>query len=326
MRILFITNRYPTDETPGDSPCIQEQELALRDLGHTVDVLVIPKGQSPLKYLRAMGQVFQAVQIRKQYDVIHAHYGYCGIVARAQFQSPVVVTFRGSDVYVPKEKWLGWLVARVVDQTIVMTEDMKRILGRRDIQVIPYGIDTALFAPQPREQARQGLGLAPTAPLVLFPYDPARRVKRYDLVRAAVDFLAPEFPEVQVLAMHAKSHAEVAAYMNASDVMVLASDSEGAPVAIREALACNLPVVSVDVGDVTEVTRGVTGCYIAERNPQDLAQKMAQVLRTRQRTDGRRVALTMSIAHSAAQIAAIYTQLVREHTHLPDVQVNKESL
>src|SRR5512142_1539532 len=148
MRILFVTNRYPTADHPGDSPCIQEQERALQALGHQVDVLVIRKEESRRKYPRAMWSVFQAAQVRKQYDIVHAHYGYCGLVARMQWRCPAVVTFRGSDVYGKHEARLGWFIARIVDQAIVMTEDMKDRLGVGSIQVIPYGIDTDLFKPQ----------------------------------------------------------------------------------------------------------------------------------------------------------------------------------
>ncbi len=311
MRILFVTNRYPSADDPGDSPCIQEQQNALQALGHTVDVLVIPKREAPIKYLRAMWQVFESVQFKKRYQIVHAHYGYCGVVARAQAASPVVVTFRGSDVYARGERALGWLVARLADQSIVMTDDMKRRLGRQDILVIPYGIDTDLFKPQRADRARRELGLSPTAPLILFPYDPRRRLKRYDLVEQAVAQLKTEFPDVQVLSMYDRSHEDVVQFMNACDAMVLASDTEGAPVAVREAMACNLPIVSVDVGDVADVIRGTTGCYLAERDPKDMAAKLARVLRERQRTNGRTKALKMSIVHSASSVASVYERLLQ---------------
>jgi teichuronic acid biosynthesis glycosyltransferase TuaC len=312
MRVLFVTNRYPTADTPGDSPCIAEQQTALQALGHQVDVLVIPRGHARTKYLRAMGRVFFAAQIRGRYDVIHAHYGYCGVVARMQFRCPVVVTFRGSDVYVPSELVLGRFVARCVEQTVVMTQDMKRLLGRDDIAVIPYGIDTDLFKPQDRDQARRELGLPLASPLVVFPYDPQRKLKRFDLVEQAAERLKPDFPDLRVLTLYDRAHEEVARYMNACDALVLASDTEGAPVAVREAMACNLPIVSVDVGDVAEVIRDTEGCHLAERNPDDLAQKLAGVLRARRRTNGRLAAQKWSIAYSAAQIAALYARLVRD--------------
>jgi len=310
MQVLFVTNRYPTNETPGSSPCIEQQRRALQRLGHKVDVLFFNSEQTRLVYMKAMGRVFWASLARNRYDLIHAHYGYCGVIARMQFRCPVVVTFRGSDVLSKRERPLSRLVARCVDRTIVMTKEMKRLLGRRDAYIIPYGIDLDLFAPRPQIEARQELGLPLQSPLVLFPYDPRRSVKRFDLVEQAIAILKGKFPDLQVLAIYDKPYEAVASYMNACDAMVLTSETEGAPVAVREAMACNLPIVSVDVGDVAEIIRGTEGCYLTRRDPEDIAQKLTRVLEATKRTNGRLAVQGMSISKSAADVAGIYESLV----------------
>lgn len=312
MRVLFVTNRYPTDETPGNSPCVEQQRRAIQRLGYNVDVLFINSEQTKLNYLKAMWRIFWASQVRNQYDLIHAHYGYCGIVARVQFRCPVVVTFRGSDVLSRREKPLSWLVARCVDRTIVMTKEMKRLLGRNDAHVIPYGINLDLFKPRAQAEARQELGLSLEIPLVLFPYNPKRTLKRFDLVEQAVAILKEEFPDIQVLAIYDKPHEAVALYMNACDAMVLASDTEGAPNAIREAMACNLPLVSVDVGDVADIIRDTEGCYICKRTPDDIAAKLAQVLKARKRTNGRLAVSGLDLSKAAVDVATVYQELFAE--------------
>jgi hypothetical protein len=176
--------------------------------------------------------------------------------------------------------------------------------------VIPYGIDLDLFRPRAQAEARRELGLPLQTPLVLFPYDPQRPEKRYDLVEQAAAILADEFPDLRVLAIYDQPHGSVASYMNACDAMVLASDHEGAPVAVREAMACNLPVVSVDVGDVADVIRDTEGCYVCRQSPDDIAAKLAQVLRARARTDGRRAVSGLSTRKAALDVAAIYQELV----------------
>ncbi|MBI4787672.1 MAG: glycosyltransferase [Chloroflexi bacterium] len=324
MRVLFVTNRYPSAETPGDSPCIQQQEIALQRLGHDVNVLYIPKGAPKLKYARAMWQVFWSVQVLKRFDLIHAHYGYCGVVAKMQWRSPVVVTFRGSDVYSrsgPK-RLLGRLVAKSADAVIVMNDDMQHQLACPGSHIIPYGIDTDLVKPEPQDRARRALGLPLQAPLVLFPYDPARQVKRFDLAQQAVDLLKRELPDVQMLVVYDRPYRDAIRYMNACDALLLTSDSEGAPGAVREALACNLPIVSVDVGDVAQVIGDTDGCYIVARDPEDIAQKLARVLRARQRTNGRHAAQELSIAHSAANVAALYARLSRDGNTRVDPRVS----
>lgn len=313
MRILFVTNEYPTEDIPGAGPCIRQQQHALEALGYDVDVLYIDRMASKLNYLKAALRVFWLAQIKRRYDVIHAHYGYiCALTARMQFRIPVVVTFRGSDVLRNREKPLSWLLARMIDRSIVMTEEMKQALGRRNALVLPYGIDLDLFKPHSQAEARRELGLPPDAPLILFPYDPQRALKRFYLVEQAAAILKQEFPDLQVVAIHQQPHEQVARYMNACDAMALVSTREGAPMAIREAMACNLPIVSVDVGDVASVIKGTEGCYIVQPDPEDIAAKMALILRSRRRSNGRRVAETMGLLPTAAKVAAIYNRLVRQ--------------
>src|SRR5690606_18956966 len=148
--------------------------------------------------------------------------------------------------------------------------------------------------------------------LILFPYDPQRALKRFYLVEQAAAILKQEFPDLQVVAIHQQPHEQVARYMNACDAMALVSTREGAPMAIREAMACNLPTVSWDVGDVASVTRGTEGCYIVQPDPEDIAAEMALILRSRRRSNGRRVAETMGLLPTAAKVAAIYDRLVRQ--------------
>lgn len=311
MRVLFVTNRYPTDETPGDSPCIAEQRHAIEQLGYDVDVLVIHSRRSRWSYLSAVWRVFWSTQIRRRYDVVHAHFGaYCGLVACLQSRAPVVVTYRGSDLLSRRQRPISRLVGKLASEVIVMTREMRDVLGRRDAHVIPYGIDLDRFRPRPQVAARQALGLPLDSRLVLFPYQLERRIKRFDLVRGAVDLLQEQFPDLKLVTIHSEPHETVATYMNACDVLVLTSQHEGSPVAVREAVACGLPIVSVDVGDVGEVINGIKGCYLASRDLQDISNKLSLVLRAMRRTDGHLAAQVMGLTSVASKVAAIYVNLV----------------
>ena len=310
MRILFVTNDYPTEDKPGASPCIEQQKKALEHLGFKVDIIFFDGPQSRLNYFKAMTSVFSKVQIGKQYDLVHAHYGFSGLVARAQIRCPVVVTFRGSDVLTSRERPISRMVAASVDRVIVMSESMRQLLGRDDAYIIPYGIDLELFKPRPQSAARQELGLATEDPIILFPYSPRRPEKRFDIVEQALTILKHEFPNIQLLTVFNQPHHQIVNFMNACDVMVLASDTEGAPVAIREAMACSLPIVSVDVGDVAQVIRGTEGCVICPRTPEKMADHLAQVLRERKRTNGRLAAMEFDLSRSANEVAQIYQEFL----------------
>ena len=326
MKVLFVTNRYPTPRTPGDSPCIARQREALERLGYVVELLFIDSRSSRWNYLKAVWQVFWSTQICRRYDLVHAHYGqYCGLTACAQFARPTIVTFRGSDVLNPRERPVSRLVARFASRLIVMSQEMKDVLGYDTADIIPYGIDLDLLQPASRDAARQELGLPKDAPIVLFPYDPSRKVKRFDLVEQSVSILKKEFPEVQVVAIYDKPYESIPVYMNAADVLVMTSNTEGAPVAVREAMACNLPVVSVDVGDVADVIGSTEGCSIANRDPQDIAEQVAKILRSGMRTNGRSVAMTMGIASYARAVADIYDSLSQNKAK-PPVRVSQPAI
>ena len=315
IRVLFVTSRYPTKEAPGSSPCIEQQRRALQKMGHEVDLLFIKSEQSRFNYIKEMWTVFWESQVKGKYDIVHAHYGYCGLVARMELRRPVVVTYRGSDVLSNSQRPISQLVASLADCNIVMTEEMKQVLGRRDTHVIPYGIDLDIFYPRPIVDSRRELALPLEAPLVLFPYDPKRREKRFDLVEQVCALLRPSLPDLRVLAIHDKPPQVVATYMSACDAMVLASDHEGAPVAVREAMACELPIVSVDVGDVAELIGHTKGCHIVERSPEDIARKLAEVLRLRTRTLGRLAVVEMGTGVAAARISRLYEELLQESRH-----------
>jgi glycosyltransferase involved in cell wall biosynthesis len=310
IRVLAVTNTYPTDETPGDTPCIRDQILALRDRSVDVAVLRVDRCQRRLSYVKAAKRLFMMTFQPRRYDLIHAYYGHSGLVARLQFAYPVVVTFRGSDLLGRKDGAIGKVVARLVDGVIVMSEEMKRVAGRSDARVIPFGVNRSLFAPYPLKQARSELGLPLDDRLILFPWDPARPEKRFDLVEEAVRILRSKRERVRLLVVFDRPHHVVAKHMNACDAIVLASDHEGSPMAVREALSCNLPIVSVDVGDVRQVIGDVDGCYLCRQEAGDLAQKLGWVLDRGERTDGALVARMMDTASSAEQVIAVYKSML----------------
>jgi teichuronic acid biosynthesis glycosyltransferase TuaC len=312
ISVLAVTNTYPTDEMPGDTPCIKDQILALRAQGIKVDLLHIDRSKGKLSYAKTAWRLFLTSFQGKRYDLIHAYYGHSGLLARLQLRYPIVVTFRGSDLLSRKDGAIGKIVSRLVEGVIVMSEEMKRAAKRKDAHVIPFGVNSDLFTPCPMEQARRDLGLSLSDRLVLFPWDPARAEKRFDIVQQAIQMLQKEQENVCLVMVFNKPHEVVAKYMNACDTMVLASDHEGAPMAVREAMACNLPIVSVDVGDVPQIIGDTEGCYLCKREAGDLAEKLGWILSWGERTDGSRVVRKMDAAWAAAQVISVYNLVLNK--------------
>jgi glycosyltransferase involved in cell wall biosynthesis len=299
----------------GDTPCIKDELTYLQDHGVTVDLLVIDR-TNKLNYLKAGWKLFLLSFQPKRYDLIHAYYGHCGLLARLQFTSPVVVTFRGADLVCrkghsfEKDAVIGRAVARLVDGVIVMSEEMKAASGRKDTSVIPFGVNPDVFKPGPMEQARRDLNLPLDEKLILFPWNPARPQKRFDLVEQAVEILAQKQIRARLVVVYDKPHEVLAQYMNACDTLVLASDREGSPVAVREAVVCGLPVVATDIGDVVELIAGRENCYLSKLEVGDLAEKLGLALH-RGRTASAPPAIDRLVVDwTARQVLTVYDHVL----------------
>lgn len=305
LSVLVVTNMYPDAENPDFGTFVQEQVEGLRKRGVDVDVLIVGGKRRKLSYVGGLRR-FRHRMRERRYDVIHAHYVFSGIIARLQRRSPLLVSFHGEPAKVVG--LLSRLLAPFVDAVTVTSLAHKAQIGRQDAYVVPCGVDLHLFAPMPKEDARQRLGLPQDKRLVLFA-GLVRPEKRVDIIQAAVDLLRLEDPQVQLVIATGQPHDVMPLYMNACDVLVLASDYEGSPVVIKEAMACNLPIVSTDVGDVAQVIGATEGCYICRQDPKDLADKIKLALARGQRTDGRRAVESLSSDNTVDSLLRIYEKL-----------------
>jgi glycosyltransferase involved in cell wall biosynthesis len=279
LNVLVLTNMYPTESTPHWGAFVREQVESLRRLGVTVDVLAIDGPRGGAKYLRAPRSLRQALS-SSDFDLIHAHYGLSGAVALAQRRVPIVTTFHGGDTgYVRWQRSVSWVVARLTTP-IFVTEDGAEALGITGADVIPCGVDLERFQPLDRREARRRLGWDEDAVYVLLPGSVHDPVKNADLFHAAVNCLAARRGNVRAASLERVSRDEVALIMNAADVTLLTSLSEGSPVAIKESLACCTPIVSVSVGDVPHLVDGLPGCLIERRDARALADALEVALAT----------------------------------------------
>jgi glycosyltransferase involved in cell wall biosynthesis len=202
------------------------------------------------------------------------------------------------------------LMALVATQRIIVAPVLRPKLWPFDAVLIPMGVDLAMFKPAPREEARKQLGLPPDKRLVLFVAHPLNYIKRYDLAQAAVQLLRLDSPDVDLIAVYQAPHETVPTYMNACDALVLTSTYEASPCVIKEAMACNLPIVSVNVGDVAERIDGVEGCYLCEPTPQDIAAKLRRVLQDGHRPDSRAKIAELSLQNVGRRVIAVYQDVL----------------
>jgi glycosyltransferase involved in cell wall biosynthesis len=173
-----------------------------------------------------------------------------------------------------------------------------------------------MFKPMPKELARAQLNLPLEKKLVLFA-GAARPEKRLDIIGKSISLLKKNDDLIDLVIVSNQPHFMVSTYMNACDVLVLVSTAEGSPNVIKEAMACNLPIVSTDVGDIVDIIGSTKGCYICDGSPEDVAANLTNALRLNKRTDGRRRILSLSLDSSTIteRIIKIYEDVSEKRLH-----------
>lgn len=301
LRVLMVTSEWPAPGPgfPGTTSFIKRQAEFLQAAGVDVEVFAFRGHGNPYNYAAAWARLRPRLT-PDRYDLIHAQFGQSGLLALPK-RLPLVVTFRGSDLlgivddghgrYTVAGRVLqqaSRLVARHADAVILVSDHMRRsIKTAAPVHVIPSGVDLDLFRYSPRDEARRQLGLDPNERLVLFVGREHQARKRYALAKQAMDLLNQQLPARLVLGWGVP-HRTIPLYMSACDVLIVTSMQEGSPNVVKEALACDLPIVSVAVGDVPERLQGVEGCEVtADDRPATIAAALERVLRRGGRIDGR---------------------------------------
>lgn len=334
MRILVITNMYPTAEFPGRGVFVQEQVKGLGAVGVEVQVVFVNRWrEGPKAYYRLHHRVREAVMAFNP-EAIHVMYG--GVMADQivshHHLRPIVITFHGSDLL--GEHLSGWIrrilswygvccsrrAAREAEGVIVVARHLRDALrgavAADKIRVIPCGIDLERFKPLETLACQRRLGWRPDSFHVLFASSNGDPVKQPWLAEAAVAHMSRGEHPPELHYLSAVPNEEVPVWLNGSDVLLLTSRHEGSPTVVKEALACRLPVVSVDVGDVAERIEGVDGCHLAQAEPGELALKLDLVRQHRRRLDGRTASAELSILSAAQKIRHFYQEITARNEPL----------
>jgi len=232
------------------------------------------------------------------------------------FRCPVVVTLRGSIVrlrdYHLHRPQLRW-VLRHADRVTAVSESLSRVaveLGGfppERVRVIPNGVDAMAFTPTDRAEARRRCGLPQKATILLTVagiYEgkgqhfiveslPALRERYPELLYVMVGSARPgEIYQARLAAtarrlgvldhirfVGARPHGEIAQWLSAADLSVLATRSEGWPNVLLESLACGTPVVATHVGGTSEIIRdGLDGLLVPYAQTEPLREAIVRAL------------------------------------------------
>lgn len=289
------------------APFITEQVEALERQGVECRFLGI-RQKGIWGYFRQL-PVFWRDIFRYHPDIIHAHYGLCGVLANLQKRIPVVTTYHGSDINSPRVLRLSRIAIRRSRFNIFVSRgnvDIAKPQG--EYALIPCGINLDDYPTIEQAEARRIMGLDPSLKYVLFSGSFDNYVKNAPLAQEVIRLI----PQATLVELKGYSRSQVAILMQAVDALLMTSFMEGSPQVIKEAMACGCPIVSVDVGDVKERIEGIPGCYVVSRDVDSIARKVREAIYFHGKTPGREVIKSMGLSNDyiASQIIAIYNSLV----------------
>jgi glycosyltransferase involved in cell wall biosynthesis len=337
VRALVVTNLYPSSAHPALGTFVADQVKGLRESGVEVELLYVDRAGRGRRAYRGLAAAVRWAIDGTEPDLVHVMYGgvMADVVTRAVRDRPVLVAFCGSDLLGARatrgvarwsERYGVLASSRAARRAAGITVKSRNLFDAlpsgvdERTWIVPDGVDLGRFRPLDRRECRKALGLAPNATHVLFPAAPHRPEKRFPLAAAAVARLAG----VQLQTLGGVRHDEVPLWINAADAVLLTSVYEGSPNVVKEALACSVPLVSVDVGDVRERIDGVDSCLIAAAEADDLAAKLGQALQRGGRTDGRRRAEDVSLERVNARLLEIYGVLTGRDVRAPALSGARE--
>ena len=276
MKILFVSSG---NSSRGISPITFNQGESLKKTGQEVDYFLV-KGKGVPGYIDSLIKLKKHLR-KNKYDIVHAQYSLCGIVAALAGARPLIVSLMGSDVKAKSYYKIGlkFFAKFFWDSVIVKSLDMKLSLDFRNIPVniIPNGVDFERFKVYDRERFFDKTQWDTGKSHILFAADPCRPEKNFSLAQEAFNLL--DSRKVELHSLKDISNKDVPYYMNSADVVLLTSLWEGSPNVIKEAMACCRPIVATDVGDVKEVIDKTEGCYVADFKSEDVAKKIKKALK-----------------------------------------------
>ncbi|WP_447968810.1 glycosyltransferase [Nitrospira sp. M1] len=307
---------------------MQQQIQGLEACGLEVDVLCVKRVEQGRKTYRDLGKAISTKLTEFNPDIVHALYGglLAETVTRVVKDRPVLVSFCGTDLLggsffnffkrmtVRLGVFASYLAAHRANGIIVKSENLKSALpqkiDRQKVWILPNGVDLNRFQPQDRITACTRLGWDPNCFNVLFADKAHRPHKRFELAKLAGEQVSAGGIPLVLRILTGVPHQEVSTWLNASNVLLLTSYQEGSPNIVKEALACNRPVVSLDIGDVKERIHDIPGCYIAEPNPSDIAEKLRDVFNGPDVVTGRQKVMELSLDQVAHRLITIYQTVI----------------
>ena len=316
MKVLHITNNYPTKNFPIFGIFVKEQIESLTKLGIENEVFFINgRENGKLEYLKSILQIRKKLK-KKSFDVIHCHHALsalCLILSGKSNKNKVIVSFQNDPVHEQGKRIFKFIKAH---SNAWIFKNNSALITDNQSFYLSNGVDTNFFKPIDKLKSRTFLNLDPDAIYLLFvSSNLMREQKRYDRFIETITILKEKYnyQNVQELKMINTAREKVPYYFNAADLHLLTSDFEGSPNSVKESMACNTPVVATNVGNVSELLKNTIGSYVAKNNTaEELAELVDKVLKEKEiKLNGieQISELELDIHSVAAKLKTIYTKI-----------------
>jgi len=309
--VLHVTNAWPTDERPILGVFIREQILNIERQGQHCDVYNIRGYDGISAYIKAVSELRARAP---QYDLIHCHHVFsalCAIAAGIKSEQ-LIVSFlneRGRNVLfgsVYLSRFLERYVQKRSCASIFKNASFREQMRSADM-ILPNSVDSSRFINIHKSEAENKLGLRPALRALFVSANSLQRpAKRHDRFLKVLEALKKRGILIEPIYLVSEKRARVPLFFSASDVLIVVSEHEGSPNAVKEALSSGLPVISLEVGDVKQQLQGVPDSYTLPVFDEDLmADLVSKALSSTTTREERRAAYLEKISSGTSAEQAI---------------------
>jgi glycosyltransferase involved in cell wall biosynthesis len=306
VRVLIVAS----GNTKAASPFIIEQVESLKKIDIHIEYFLI-KGRGWTGYLKSLSKLKKKIK-NKKFNLIHAHYGLSGLLATLQRKIPVIITFHGSDININKNYKWSFIASRLSSKNIFVHKDqpkkLKVMLNEKDI--IPCGINLKIFQPKDKVALRKKLNWDQKKVYILFSSSFDKPVKNVNLAYKSTQ----NIKNSELIELKNYTKIELSNLMNAADLLLVTSFSETGPLIVKEAIACNCPVVSTDVGDVKEIIVKRKNSFVTSYNPKEIEAVIKKVIKLKKPVPKDELTLQeYDLNYAAQRIKVVYQECLKNN-------------
>jgi len=302
--LIFIINGRKEKSGLVYSSFVKSQFESIKSQFEYSELIVLTGGNNLISFLKNI------IKLRKTIpnnSIVHAQYGTVTalVAALSKKKSPLIISFCGDDVIETSRNELKWklrsylgrqmsfIAAGFAKELIAKSFNIYNNLPKKlqkKCTIIPNGVDPTFFYVVPKNEALEYLNWNNKNHYILFNPSSGNNchVKNLQLAEKIVNELKNKISNVELILIENRTSVEINMMMNAADCLLLTSFHEGSPNIVKEALATNLPIVSVNCGDVSERLSGVSNSYVSNSYCETkMSDLILNILNNSKRSNGR---------------------------------------